>query len=130
MPGSENDNYYLLLFFFSGFTPLVLKELRKLTSLKEFNIEYDSICKVDLFDCLPSTLTHLTLSRCNISLDKFNYLMSTGTQKTYRKNENLFSIFRQYQHASLAPGLSSPGKIICDRVWPGIVGGTKICLIG
>ena len=75
----------------SGFTPLVLKELRNLTSLKEFYIEYDSICKVDLFDCLPSTLTHLTLSRCNISLDKFNYLMSTGTQKT-TKNVGLFSV--------------------------------------
>ena len=82
----------------SGFTPLVLKELRNLTSLKEFYIEYDSICKVDLFDCLPSTLTHLTLSRCNISLDKFNYLMSTGTQKKL-KFVGFFSV--PYHHARL-----------------------------
>ena len=68
-----------IYFFLLGISAAVVKEMKKVCdSLKSFSISYEQIFKVDLFSALPATLTHLSLPYCNLSLEHFKTILSSG----------------------------------------------------
>ena len=64
---------------FVGLTLANLKELQKTcTGLQYFRVEYEQICKIELFTFLPKTITQLALRYCNLSVQNFMTLLSDG----------------------------------------------------
>ena len=56
------------------------KELKKLCpSLEALYISYDQIFQVELLKSVPSTLTHLSLTYCNLSLQNLRAIFTPGT---------------------------------------------------